>query len=316
MKTLFSLLILYPLLLGGQSSLDKAKVLYETKKYSEASKLLEEIDDDHHDYAAAQFYLGRIAFDQKDFDDAADYFEEATEANDKVADYFLWLGDTYGTIAKDANMVRQGFLAPKMKSAWETAIGLDSKNISARQSLVEYYTQAPGFMGGSFEKAKEVANQIIKLSPATGHRVMGNIYVREKNIAAAEKEFITMTKIEPNLRTALANFYNSQQQYDKAFALIEQMMKDNPNDILVVYQYGRASALSGKNLDKGEECLRKYLAYTPSQFEPSLAGANMRLAQVYEKRGNKVEAKKLFETALKLDNSLKEAKEGLERVSK
>jgi hypothetical protein len=42
----------------------------------------------------------------------------------------------------------------------------------------------------------------------------------------------------------------------------------------------------------------------------------MRLAQIKEKRGNKVEAKKLFETALKQDGSLKEAKEGLERVSK
>lgn len=316
MKTLLSVLLVVPLIAAGQSALDKAKGLYEGKKYTEASKLLEEIDDDHQDYAVAQYYLGRIAFDQKEYDDAADYFEEATEANDKNAEYFLWLGDTYGTIAKDANVVRQGFLAPKMKSAWETAIALDAKNISARQSLVEYYTQAPGFMGGSFEKAKEVANQIIKLSPATGHRVMGNIYVREKNIPAAEKEFITMAKIEPNLRTALANFYNGQQQYDKAFALIEQMMKEDPYDILIVYQYGRASALAGKNLDKGEECLRKYLAYTPKQFEPSHAGANMRLAQVYEKRGNKTEAKKLFETALKLDNSLKEAKEGLERVSK
>jgi Tfp pilus assembly protein PilF len=56
--------------------------------------------------------------------------------------------------------------------------------------------------------------------------------------------------------------------------------------------------------------------YTPKQNEPSHAGANMRMAQIYEKRGNKTEAKKLFEAALKQDNTLKEAKEGLDRVSK
>ena len=316
MKTLLSVLIVLPLLAAGQSAVDKAKGLYENKKYAEAIKLLEEIDDDHQDYAVAQFYLGRIAFDQKEYDDAADYFEEASEANDKVADYFLWLGDTYGTIARDANVVRQGFLAPKMKAAWEKTIALDPKNISARESLVEYYTQAPGFMGGSFEKAKEVGNQIIKLNPALGHRVMGNIFVREKNIPAAEKEFIEMARIDPKFNSALANFYTGQQQYDKAFALIDDMLKKNPEDILTSYLYGRTSAISGKQLDKGEQYLRKYLAYTPKQNEPSHAGANMRLAQVYEKRGNKAEAKKLFETALKLDNSLKEAKEGLERVSK
>ena len=316
MKTLLAALMVLPLLADGQSLIDKAKALYENKKYSEASKLLKEIDDDSKDYAAAQFYLGRISFDQKEYDDAADYFEEASEANDKVAEYFIWLGDTYGTIAGEANVVRQGFLAPKMKSAWEKAIALDPKNIPARQSLVEYYTQAPGFMGGSFEKAKEVANQIIKLDPATGHRVMGNIFVREKNIPAAEKEFIEMSKADPNLRPALGNFYINQQQHDKAFVIFDDMLKKNPEDMLVTYQYGRACALSGKQLDKGEQCLRKYLAYSPKQNEPSHAGANMRLAQVYEKRGNKAEAKKLFEVALKLDGNLKEAKEGLERVSK
>jgi hypothetical protein len=48
----------------------------------------------------------------------------------------------------------------------------------------------------------------------------------------------------------------------------------------------------------------------------SHAGANMRLAQIMEKGGKKSEAKKLYETALKADATLKEAKEGLERVSK
>ena len=42
----------------------------------------------------------------------------------------------------------------------------------------------------------------------------------------------------------------------------------------------------------------------------------MRLAQIKEKKGQKAEAKKLFETALKEDGTLKEAKEGLERLSK
>ena len=74
--------------------------------------------------------------------------------------------------------------------------------------------------------------------------------------------------------------------------------------------------LNKQKLDRGEECLKKYLTHTPAQNEPSHAGANMRLAQIKEKRGNKAEAKKLFETALKMDGSLKEAKEGLERVSK
>lgn len=315
MKTLFILLAAIPMALNGQS-VEKAKVLFDSKKYPEAIKILEEVEDDHKEYAAAQYYLGRIAFEQKEYDEAADYFEEATEANDNAAEYFLWLGDTYGTIAADANVVRQGFLAPKMKSAWEKAVALDSKNIPARLSLIQFYTQAPGFMGGSNEKAKETANQIIKLNAAQGHRAMGNIYVREKNMTSAEKEYLEMVKADPAYIGILGGFYMNQQQYDKAFNLFEEILKKSPSDMMTVYQIGKASALSGKQLERGEQCLRQYLLYTPKEREPSHAGANMRLAQIIEKRGNKAEAKKLFETALKQDNTLKEAQEGLARVSK
>jgi tetratricopeptide (TPR) repeat protein len=82
MRALIALFILFPILLQAQS-LQKAKVLYETGKPAEALKLLEEIADDSKDYAEAQYYLGRIAFDKNEYDDAAEYFEEATEANDK-----------------------------------------------------------------------------------------------------------------------------------------------------------------------------------------------------------------------------------------
>jgi tetratricopeptide (TPR) repeat protein len=308
-------LTLLPFLVGAQS-LQKAKTLYESGKPAEAAKLLNTIDDDNKDYAEAQFYLGRIAFDKKEYDEAAEYFEEATETNDNVADYFSWLGDSYGLIARDANVVRQGFLAPKMKAAWEKAVALDAKNLSARYSLIEFYIQAPGFMGGSFDKAKETARQIIKISPAQGHRSLANVLYREEKKAEAEKEFIEMAKIDPNLTSVLVNFYVMEKQYDKAINLCEEQVKKNPNDMSSLYQIGRTSAISGKQLDRGEQCLRQYLTYKPAANEPSHAGAHMRLAQIYEKRGNKTEAKKLFEEALRQDKTLAEAKDGLARVSK
>jgi tetratricopeptide (TPR) repeat protein len=316
MKVLFYLFIFLPISLFSQSALEKATSLFDARKYNEAEKILAAIPENSADYAGARFYLGRIAFDQKEYDDAQDYFEEAVEANDKVADYHYWLGNTYGTIARDANMIKKGMLAPKMKNAWEKAIALDGKNIGARISLIQYYTQAPSFVGGSFDKAKEVANQILKLNAAEGHRQMGNILLSEKKPNEAEKEFLEMAKADPTYVNGLANFYMSQKQYDKAFALFEEALKKNPEDYVSIYQIGRTAAVSGQKLDRGEECLKKYLTYSPKQNEPSHAGANMRLAQIKEKRGNKAEAKKLFETALRLDGSLKEAKEGLERVSK
>ena len=124
-----------------------------------------------------------------------------------------------------------------------------------------------------------------------------------------------MVKADPNFIGGLANFYVGQKQFDKAFSMFEEAVKKNPEDYVSIYQIGKTSAVSGQKLDRGEECLKKYLNYSPKQNEPSHAGANMRLAQIKEKRGQKAAAKKLFEAALKLDGNLKEAKEGLERVS-
>lgn len=316
MRTILLAMLLVPCVVFGQTTLEKAKTLYENRKYEEVKTLLKGIEEDNKDFADAQYYLGRTAFDQKEYDEATDYFDEAIETKDNVADYYNWLGNTYGTIAQDANPIRQGMLAPKMKNAWEKAIELDAKNVEARASLIQYYTQAPGFMGGSFDKAKEVARQIIVLNPARGHREMGNVLVREKNFVEAEKEYLEMVRIDPSTTAGLATYYMNQKQFDKAFSLFEEAVKKNPQDMGSMYQIGKTSALSGQKLDRGEECLKKYLTYSPKQSEPSHAGANMRLAQIYEKRGKKDEAKKLYETALKLDDNLKEAKEGLQRTSK
>lgn len=315
-RTLLFLCFL-PFALIAQSPVDKGKAMFEKKNYEEASRVLNEVDDDDPGYAVAQFYLGRIAFDQKRFDDAAEHFEEATEAKQgQVAEYYTWLGDTYGTIAQDANVIRQGMLAPKMKSAWEKAIMLDAKNINARLSLISFYTQAPGIMGGSMEKAKEMARQIGTINPVQGHRSMGNLLVKEKNLSGAEREYLDMVKLEPRLTPVLGNFYLNEKMFDKSFALFSAELSSNPEDMLAIYQLGKTSAVSGLRLEEGEQWMLKYLGYTPRQNEPSLAGANMRLAQIYEKKGRKADARVKYETALKLDANLQEAKDGLSRVSK
>lgn len=49
-----------------------------------------------------------------------------------------------------------------MKSAWEKAVQLDPKTVDARESLIQYYLQAPAIAGGSVDKAIEMATEIKK----------------------------------------------------------------------------------------------------------------------------------------------------------
>jgi tetratricopeptide (TPR) repeat protein len=295
-------------------SLEVGQQFFNQRKFTEARKQLSNIKDGHRDFAAAQYYLGRIAFEEKEYEESLDFFEEAVEANDKVADYHEWLGNAMGNVARDANMIRQGLLAPKMKAAWEKSIALDPNRVGPRLSLVEYYLEAPSVVGGSEEKAEATARDIIRLNPVEGHRALGNVYNRTKRVEEAEKEYREVVRLDERLTPVLANFYVAHQQFDKAFLLHAKDIEKNADNMLAHYQYGRTAAISGKNLDAGEKSLKKYLGYAPKENEPSHAGAYMRLAQISEKRGNQAEAKKLYELALSKDPTLKEAKEGLQRV--
>lgn len=292
------------------------KALFEEQKYAAAKKQLAAIAAGEKDFAAARYYLGRMAFREKLYEEAADYLEEATDADERVAAYFEWYGNALANVAMEANRVRQGLLAPKMKSAWERAAKLDPKSVGPRNSLVEFYLQAPGFMGGSKEKAIAMAREIVALNPAEGHRVLGRILARDKKLVEAEKEYLEAVRLNPDYRNELIGFYVGQRLYEKAFVLFDEALKRNPENMQVHYQLGRTSAISGLRLAQGEASLRKYLAHKPAAAEPTLAGANMRLAQVLEHKGNAAAARKHYEEALRLDAKLEEAKAGLDRVSK
>jgi tetratricopeptide (TPR) repeat protein len=316
MKPLIALITLICGFANGQSTIEKASALLKEKKYAEAKKLLSPIQKADKSFADARYYLGRIAYAEDKLDDAEEFFEEAIGVNSKVAEYHFWLGNTWGRMAQDANMIKQGMLAPKIKVEFEKTVELDPTNTSAYHGLIGFYSQAPGFMGGSMEKAYECADKIKKLKFAEGCRAKANLYVGEKKIEDAEKEWKAAVKADESYFAGLILFYTNQKKFNSAFTALDESLKKNPDNMSVAYQYGRTSAISGERLQQGEDFLKKYLSYKPKETEPSHAGANMRLGQILEKKGNKTEAKKFFQSAVQQDPNLKEAKEGLERVSR
>jgi tetratricopeptide (TPR) repeat protein len=303
--------------LAQLASINAAKKLYEDRKPAEAKKLLAPIDDDSKEYAQAQYWLGRIAFDEKKYDESADFFGEAIDANDKVAEYHYWHGAAMGSEAQGAGLMRKGFLAPKIKSAFEQTLALDPKHADAMYALIQYYVQAPSMMGGDKVKALELANRLKALDKVRGHLQVAYVYASDNKLDLAEKEYVALAKAEPDkweYQVALGNFYISNKQYQRAFDLYDAQLKKNPNDMPASYQYGRAGALSGLQLDRAEACLRAYLKHQPGKDEPQPANAYHRLGMVCEKKGNKAEAKKCYEAAVKLDPNLKEAKELLAKL--
>jgi tetratricopeptide (TPR) repeat protein len=121
-------------------------------------------------YAASPFEAGRRLFAEKKFDAAAQAFEQAIRTDPKMSKYHLWLGRAYGRLAERSSWFRAIDLAMKTRSSLERAVDLDPNNTEALVDLMDYYNQAPGFLGGSQEKAEEIRKQLEKLKRRGGSR--------------------------------------------------------------------------------------------------------------------------------------------------
>jgi hypothetical protein len=61
-------------------------------------------------------------------------------------------------------------LARHTRDELERAVELDPNHLDARWGLVQYYALAPGYLGGSEEKARQEAEEISKRDAALGKR--------------------------------------------------------------------------------------------------------------------------------------------------
>jgi hypothetical protein len=51
-------------------------------------------------------------------------------------------------------------MAKKTRKEFEKAVELDEKNYNALEDLMQYYLEAPGFLGGSKKKANEIEKRL------------------------------------------------------------------------------------------------------------------------------------------------------------
>lgn len=292
--------------------------LFETGRYGPARAALEAAAREDPKDARVALTLGRTFLAADELDNAVVWLEKAVALDPKSSENELWLGRAFGQQAIRANILKQASLAGKVKKAFEKSVELDVGNIEARLSLIDYYLQAPGIMGGSVEKAHQQAAEIARRDPMRGHRAAGRIAEYEKNFDAALAAYERAAKEFPGKREPffwIAGCYSRQKQYGKAFEAMERLLAQQPAEVLAFFQIGVFASVSGERLERGEQCLKLYLQHSPKPDEPSLASAHYRLGLLYEKKGNRDLARREYSAALELDSSRKDVREALKKIS-
>ena len=316
------LLLAIPLALRAQASQPQpartGEQLFEARRLDDARAVFQQQLSRDKNNANAMYYLGRIEYAQGKSGEAVDWFEKALQRDEKNPTYHVSLGNALGDEAQKASKIRQPFLARRVKSEFERAVELDPTQIDAREGLVGFYSMAPGFMGGSMDKAREQANEIMKLNPARGHAQLANLAERDKDPAIAEREYKSIIVAQPDSALgyyALGAFYRRQKRWDESWATYDQLMKLKPGEINVHLTWGGTAAESGRNLERGEREVKFYLGNAPKDAPAgNLSNAHWRLGQIYLQTNRKEPARSEFSEAIRLNPRNQNAKKALDSL--
>ena len=305
------------LLLLAQAALAQTPSdLYRERKFDELRKAMHENLARNKNDHLSMYWIGR-SYEAEDKDgDAVSWLEKAVKLNDTSALYHAWLGNALGGEAGKASKLRQPFLARRLKSEFERAVQLDPKMLDPRFGLVEFYTQAPGVMGGSIEKAKLQAAEIGKLNVMQGHFADALIARRLKDVAGEEKAYkAALATVPDSVRTFynMASFYRRQSRWDDALAVYDSLMKRYPNEIPVHASWGVTASQAGKQLDRAERELKTWLATPPKDANTQTHSfVHYSLGMVYQRTQRTELARAAYNEALKFNPQNADAKKALD----
>jgi len=257
---------------------------------------------------------------QNRVDDAVAEGERATKVDPDDARLWLWLGRAYGRKAIEANLLARARWAGKTREAWEKAVALDPNNVEARFDLMQYYLKAPSMLGGGVDKARAQAEALGRIKPAYGQLALGTIAMAQKDAAAAEaawREAVRLAPEDHRARVTWSAFLTRDGRHDELIEFWNAQAASYPNDAMVLFQVGRAAAVTGKNLEGGLAALDRYQSMPDKPTEEQLAAGapEWRRGQILEKLGRTDEALAAYNSAVDANPNLAEARKDRDRLA-
>jgi Tetratricopeptide repeat len=159
--------------------------------------------------------LCRVYYQEERWDDAIHECEAAVQLAPQNSQYHLWVGRAYGEKADSIHSIKAYPLAKKVRAEFERAVQLDSGNLDALSDLGEFYTAAPGIVGGGKKKAQDVARALEQDDPVKAYQLEARLAEKDKNYALAETQFkaaVEASREPADAWMTLASFYSRRRQ--------------------------------------------------------------------------------------------------------
>lgn len=239
-------------------------------------------------------------------DEAAKLAEQCIAAHPQRSECHETLGNVLGTKAVTAGIMSAIGYAGKIRDAFQKAVELDPKNYDARLSLLQYYLQAPGFVGGGSGKAQTLAADTVKINPAAGKLLQAQIDISDDKTAKAEADILaantsgspSLSDMQRGLLSNVGSSYVQQKKFADAERVFRDLQQRYPDQETGYYGMARNLQEQGKQRDAIPYFEKAIAIEARSHFY-------YRLGQCYQAANDKARAVGAYEKALALKPELR-----------
>jgi tetratricopeptide (TPR) repeat protein len=253
--------------LNQARGLTQAEDLYQHTDYQRSIGLLDKQSND----PAVQFLLGRDYFMLGDFKKASECLENAVYGAPASAEYVDWLGRAYGKRAENSNLLFAPGFASKARQAFEKSVEVNPRDSDALSDLFDYYLDAPGFMGGGYDKAFAVTAKMAVFDPSEAYFERSKLAQKKKEYQDAEQELRQSIAIAPRSvghLIELAKLLSTQGHIRESDDVLLQARQVAPNSPRVWFATANIYIQQKRNLDEAKSLLVKYVQAAVTVDDP------------------------------------------------
>ena len=264
---------------AGGARFDEARKLYHLSEFDKSLQVLKEVPDKD---ASVWELMGQNYYGQADFKKATEALEKAAALNPSSSDVQLWLGRAYGRRAETSSPITAPGHANRARQYFEKATQLNPNNLDAQSDLFEYYLEAPGFLGGGFEKAAAVAEQMSRLNASEGYWAQAKLAEKRKEYRTAEthlRQAIDAAPQQVGRLIDLAKLFTRQGRHQEADQSLAKADQIAPNTPQLMFARAEIYVKSKRNLEVARQLLKQYLSLTITPDDPPKADAEKLLKQ-------------------------------------
>jgi tetratricopeptide (TPR) repeat protein len=269
------------LLAGSSADYDRARKLYAQTDFQDSLRVLQAIPEKD---GAIYALIGRNYYMEGEYRRSTEALEKAVALDPSNSDFSLWLARAFGRRAETSSPFTAPGYASKARQNFERAAELNPRSLDALTDLFEYYLEAPGFLGGGFDKAEATAVRIAAVDPGEGYWSKAKLAEKRKEFSTAEEHLRRAIEVSPRQIgrfIELAKFLARQGRFQEADQSLAKAEKINPNAPRLLYAKADLYIKEGRNLDQAKELLRRYLTSDLSPEDPPRSDAQKLLKQVH-----------------------------------